>query len=128
MKTQEKSLNVYYDGACHLCSREVAAYLAADSENTLRAVDISAADFDAQAEGLNKLRANKYFHVKTADGRVLEGVEAFSAIWDTLGVFKRINWVSKTKFGKPVMNFFYKIFAEIRPLLPKRKDCQSCKI
>jgi predicted DCC family thiol-disulfide oxidoreductase YuxK len=128
MKTQADTLKVYYDGACHLCSREVETYLKADHNNKIKAIDISSPNFDAAFEGLDEKRANKYFHVKNTKGEVIEGVEAFAAIWETLNIFKPLRWFYKTRFGKITMGASYKVFAEVRPFLPKRKDCSTCKI
>jgi len=128
MKTQGYELKLFYDGACHLCSREVEGYLKVDQAQKLMPIDISKGDFDAKAEGLDIHRANKYFHVKTKDGEILDGVPAFAAIWDTLGVMKPLSWFSKTSLGRLSMGLSYKVFAEIRPYLPKRKDCSACKI
>jgi len=128
MKTQAHELKLYYDGACHLCSREIENYLKKDPEQKLMPIDISGPDFDAKTEGLDEAKANKYFHVKTKDGRILDGVEAFAAIWDCLEVFKPLSWLAKTSLGGFAMKSVYSVFAEIRPLLPKRKGCETCKI
>lgn len=128
MKTQETKLRLYYDGACHLCSREVEGYLRVDKNKKLVPVDISASDFDAESEGVDANLVNKYFHVKNHNGELIDGVEAFAAIWDELGILSPLSWFSKTMLGGFAMHLSYVVFAEIRPYLPKRKECESCKI
>ncbi len=128
MKTKENRLKIYFDGACYLCSKEVESYLKKDRHNRLEAIDISGPGFDPEADGIDPERANKYFHVKTPDGELLEGVQAFAAIWDALAMFKPLSRFSKTAFGKLTMGPSYKVFAEVRPYLPKRKGCETCKV
>lgn len=128
MKAQDNKLKIFYDGACHLCSREVESYLKVDKAGKLAPIDIAGPDFDPKADGIDEKRANKYFHVKNGKGEILEGVEAFAAIWDSLGILKPLSWFSKTTVGKITMGASYKIFAEIRPYLPKRKGCETCKL
>lgn len=121
-------LKLYYDGACHLCSREIEGYLKKDPKQLLMPVDISGPDFDPEKDGIEVKKANKYFHVKTETGEILDGVPAFAAIWDSLDILRPLSWFSKTSVGGLAMGSAYKIFAEIRPLLPKRKGCETCKI
>ena len=128
MKAQGPLLKLYYDGACHLCSREIDTYLKKDEKGILQAVDISSSDFKPELEGLDPQRVHKFFHVKTCDGQVFEGVEAFAAIWDLLGILRPLSWFSKTFVGGFAMRLSYVFFAEVRPYLPKRKNCESCKI
>ena len=45
-------LTVFFDGACPICSREIAHYRRRDSEGRLRLVDIAAPSFDAAAEAM----------------------------------------------------------------------------
>lgn len=122
-----KKLYLYYDGACHLCSKEISHYKSIDSAGVLGLVDISQEGFDPVKEGVSERDFNKYFHVKKENGEVLSGVLAFQAIWDTLGVFRPLSLLSKNPVGYFVMSCVYRTFAEIRPYLPK-KEKESCKI
>lgn len=120
----QESLQIYYDGACHLCSKEIEHYRHKDTEKRLHFIDISNPLFDAKAEGLNPQMVQKYFHVKTAAGETLTGVSAFAKIWQTLGIFKTLDRLYRTPGTRQLMDFGYLVFAQIRPLLPK-KDCDS---
>lgn len=116
-----KVLYLYYDGACHLCSREISHYKSLDSENILGLIDISAPGFNPENEGLLDKDFNKYMHAKKASGEIVVGVLAFQAIWDELGVMKLMSRVSKNKLGFILMNFVYHFFAGIRPYLSKKQ-------
>ena len=91
-------------------------------------MDIAGPDFNPEKEGIDLKRANKYFHVKNANNEIFEGVAAFAEIWDTLGLLRPLSWFSKTGLGRFSMGLVYKVFAEVRPFLPKRKGCETCKI
>ncbi|MCJ8276391.1 MAG: DUF393 domain-containing protein [Bdellovibrionales bacterium] len=125
---QEK-LKVYYDGACHLCSREIDHYRKQKHSDRLHLIDISLSDFDAKAEGLDPKEVQKYFHIKTTNGEVVTGVAAFSQIWQTLEIFKPLEVLYRLPVSHQLMNLGYIVFAKVRPLLPKR-NCENghCQI
>ena len=111
---------MYYDGECHLCSREVDHYRKVDRTKQLAFVDISSPDFDAVAVGLDPQAVVGSLHVRTAEGQVVDGVDAFIAIWKSLPQY---NWLARIVEKQPVhrlAEFGYAIFARVRPFLPKR--------
>lgn len=130
MKTAKTT--VYFDGACPLCSREIAHYRKKDTEGRLHYVDISRSDFDARREGLDPDKVKKHMHVRLADGELAVGVDAFIAIWNELPGYGPLAKLA----GLPGINLLlrggYRLFAEVRPYLPKRHppDCKhgSCPV
>ena len=124
-------LEVFYDGMCSVCSKEMAHYRAKDKDHKINFIDIAASDFDAQAHGLDRKAVNRRLHVKRPGKHAyVTGVESFAAIWDTLGIFRPLSAATKLKPLKPVFNLGYAIFADyIRPLL-RKKDCEdnSCQM
>ncbi len=124
----DKELYLYYDGACHLCSKEMIFYKQKDPNNLLGLIDITTPDFDPLAEGIPEKDFKRYFHVKRANGEILSGVTAFQSIWDELEIMPTLSTISKTKLGFFIMNAGYYLFAlGIRPYLPK-KNTSTCKI
>jgi predicted DCC family thiol-disulfide oxidoreductase YuxK len=119
-ETLNSPLRLYYDGACHLCSREIEHYQKLNT-GKLRFIDISHPGFERQQGFPSKKKLNKYFHVQLPSGEFVEGVDAFVEIWKRL---PRYQWASKLAQNSLVhtaMSGGYKVFAEIRPLLPKKK-------
>jgi predicted DCC family thiol-disulfide oxidoreductase YuxK len=119
-----KQVSVYFDGLCHLCSREIAHYQKMRGSARIRFVDISATDFNAPREGLDPQAVHRELHAKESDGTIRTGVDAFILIWSQL---EALRWlVPVAKFG-PV-NFLlrqaYRVFAILRPYLPK-KSCEA---
>lgn len=125
-----KELTVFYDGECPLCSREIDMYRARPESDRIHWQDITEADFHPADFGLTQEGVRARFHAKRASGEIISGVEAFSAIWDIIPGFSILSWMAKSRFIRPIMDLSYISFAKIRPLLPKRKGCESdaCEI
>ena len=74
---------VYYDGACPVCAREIATYQRARGAEGLCFVDVSKPDAPL-APGLTREAALARMHVRRADGRMASGAAAFAALWSAL--------------------------------------------
>ncbi|WP_291515940.1 DUF393 domain-containing protein [Bdellovibrio sp. ArHS] len=115
---------VYYDGLCHLCSREIEHYKKMKGANNIWFVDITSSDFNAATEGLDPHKIHQSLHVKDKDGQVYLGVDAFIMIWTQLNSLKKVASVASFKPVKRLLQTGYFLFAKIRPLLP-RKNCSD---
>lgn len=87
------SLTVYYDGACPVCSREVAFYRRRDGAAGIDWIDAASCDAADLGPGLVRDRALGRLHVRHADGRLASGADAFVAIWRRLPVFRPLAWL-----------------------------------
>jgi predicted DCC family thiol-disulfide oxidoreductase YuxK len=70
---------VFFDGACPLCRREVATYQRIDGLAEATWTDVTAPE--ASLSGLSREEALARFHVRTRAGEVVSGFAAFLAIW-----------------------------------------------
>lgn len=122
---EREPLTIYFDGACPLCSREIAHYRKKDTAGRLRYVDIASPSFDAAAYGLDKDRVKKVMHVRLPDGKMVTGVDAFIAIWSELPGYGALAKLAHLPLVNPLLHVGYHIFAALRPYLPKRHrtDC-----
>ncbi|MFN8792525.1 MAG: thiol-disulfide oxidoreductase DCC family protein [Bdellovibrionales bacterium] len=123
MKSPRRT-TVFYDGLCHLCSREINHYRRMKGSDHLDFVDITLADFQANVWGLEPHKVHQHLHVVDSQGRLHTGVAAFIAIWTEL---PGLRWLVPLASSKPlrwVLDVGYSIFAKIRPLLP-RKSCEA---
>jgi predicted DCC family thiol-disulfide oxidoreductase YuxK len=124
-------MQVFYDGACPLCTREMAAFKRRDVKGRMEFVDISRADFDAAGYGLDAGRVQAVMHVRMADGRVLTEVPAIEKIWRALpwgflsGFLRVLLWFPGVRF---LSGFFYRWFARNRYKLTGRCTAESCSI
>ncbi len=122
----QAELNIFYDGLCPLCSREIGHYRGLPGSEKLRFVDITSPDFDAKNEGLDPVQVHKVMHVRTADGKIKTRVDAFVEIWRYLPKYQKLIPLAENKLIRPFLNFGYEVFARvIRPILPKNKDCNQ---
>jgi hypothetical protein len=124
-KTQpDARLEIFFDGLCPLCSREIDHYRKQAGSENLLFTDITLPEFDASDRGLDPIEVHHVMHVKTTQGEIKTGIDAFISIWEIL---PRYRWLAR--LGKaPPMHFClqsgYLIFAQIRPYLPRKtREC-----
>lgn len=127
-------LDIFYDGSCPVCSREMASYKKNNPYERLNFIDISAEDFDPQKYGKTQDEFMSRLHVRDAEGHFATGVDAFIMIWQAYpdgSVYRLLS----AFVGFPGFHLLskagYAVFARYRHLLPKRKkDCgtEACDL
>ncbi len=115
-------LTIYFDGLCHLCSREIEHYKRHPRAGKIRWVDIAAPDFDEKKEGLRLKDLVKSMHSRKTNGEVIQGIDSFAAIWETLGGYSFLRYLIQAPLTRPIFKLGYAGFARLRPYLPKRKQ------
>jgi predicted DCC family thiol-disulfide oxidoreductase YuxK len=78
-------LTVYFDGACPICRREISLMRRLDRRARLQLLDFSAPGFGEADCGLSCERLGAVLHARWSDGRLIEGVEVFRAMWTAVG-------------------------------------------
>lgn len=119
-------VTLFYDGACPLCSREARHYRRLLDPQQLGLTDIAAADFDARAHGLSPEAVNRSLHAKLANGQVVDGIDAFAAIWQMLPRYRPLVLLTRTPGIRQIMQAGYAVFARLRPYLPGRACPSAC--
>jgi len=76
--SEKGRMTVFYDGACPLCSREIAFYRKLRGAEAIEWFDVSAVLEDKVAVDLPKQTACERFHVRGADGQLFAGGERSS--------------------------------------------------
>jgi predicted DCC family thiol-disulfide oxidoreductase YuxK len=114
----DRTLTVYHDGACPLCQREIAALKWADRNRRISFVDVSPADA-APACPLPQAQLLARFHVRLADGRMVEGARAFTEAWGLASGFAPIAWLGRFAPTRWVMDRVYDLFLKVRPSLQR---------
>lgn len=117
-------IKVYFDGLCHLCSREINHYRSMRGSENIDFQDITSATFDAKSQGLDPNEVHKNMHVRDREGAVRVGVDGFIAIWNELPSLRFL--VPIASFGPIhlILRLGYFCFTKIRPMLP-RKTCEE---
>lgn len=110
---------VYYDGACPLCSREIATYRRLEGADGLRWVDITTASPQALGGDLTREQALSRFHVRDEQGRLVSGAAGFVAIWRRLPGLRWLAWVAARPPVSWLLEPAYRGFLRIRPFLTR---------
>jgi predicted DCC family thiol-disulfide oxidoreductase YuxK len=105
---------VYYDGACPICSREVALYRARPGAERLDWVDVSACPAEALGPGLTRKAALARMHVRDAGGGLVSGAAAFAAIWRALPGLAPLGRVLALPVVAPAAELAYRLFLRVR--------------
>lgn len=124
-------LQVFYDGACPLCRREMGHYQVKDRRHNIDWVNIAGADFHADAYGLDPARVQQVMHARTPEGKVVTEVAAFLAIWKALPngwIVTPLKWFFSIPGMVWVGGFFYRAFARNRYRLTGRCTAESCAL
>ncbi len=121
-------LTVFYDGACGVCSKEIAYYRSL-ADQRIQFVNIAADDFDAASYGRTVAEFQAQLHARDAQGRFFTGVEAFRRLWEALP--SPFYPLLSGFVGLPGIHLAaragYALFARFRHLLPA-SHAASCPI
>jgi predicted DCC family thiol-disulfide oxidoreductase YuxK len=112
----DAALTVYYDGACPVCSREIALYRRQAGAERCLWVDASSCPESALGTGLSRDRALARFHVRRADGVLVDGTRGFTVLWRSL---PRFAWAGRIASIGPMpllLDVAYRVFLWLRPV------------
>lgn len=105
---------VFYDGACPVCRREIAAYRGMAGMEAVAWCDVS--DPRAQVPGLDREAALARFHVRRGDGRIVSGAAAFLAVWRRNPRLGRVARILDRQPFLAVLELGYRGFLAVRRL------------
>lgn len=110
---------ILVDGNCIVCDFEISHYKRI-APDLFEIIDISGPAFDATRYRLTAEAVNKHMHVLTPEGETKKGVEAFAHIWSLIPKYRFASKVIKWPVIHGLAKIGYRIFADLRPLLPKK--------
>ena len=121
-------IEVFYDGACIICAREIDFYRRKDTDNKIAFIDISLPTFDAARQGLDSGEVNRVFHVRNRSGNIEKGVDGFISIWRELDSLRFLARLARFGVIRLILEIGYKGFVILRPYLPRKKcDGAVCR-
>lgn len=82
----DHDVEVFFDGQCPLCMREIAMLRRLDRRGRIRFTDIAAADFEPSTLGLDMETLMDRIHGRLPDGTFIEGVEVFRRLYAAVGL------------------------------------------
>ena len=124
---QEALLEVFFDGACPLCSKEIAFLRKRDHASRIRFRDIADPSFDPSEVGLTHDALMARMHGRLPDGTVIEGVEVFRRLYATIG-FAPIVSLSRLPGIRQALDAAYDVFAKNRLRLTGRCTDGLCEV
>jgi demethoxyubiquinone hydroxylase (CLK1/Coq7/Cat5 family) len=110
------ALTVYFDGACPVCSREIAAYRRQPGADACTWVDAAACDPRALGPALDRDAALAVMTVRRGDGTLLRGAAAFAAIWQALPRTRALGRIAAWPPVAAVLEVGYRGFLRLRQL------------
>ena len=121
------AVEVFYDGDCPLCRREIEMIRRQDRRERIRFTDIAAADFQAEAYGTTRDALMAEIHGRDAAGEWLTGVEVFRRLYGEIG-FGPLVAVSRWPLVAPALDLLYRWFAKRRLQLTGRCASDRCTV
>jgi predicted DCC family thiol-disulfide oxidoreductase YuxK len=118
-------VEVFYDGACPLCSREIAMLRRLDRAGRIRFVDLAAPGFDPAAVGVSLEALLARIHARLPDGTLIDGVEVFRRLYAAVGLGPVVA-LTRLPGVAQLLDVAYDGFARRRRRLGGRCREQSC--
>jgi 3-demethoxyubiquinol 3-hydroxylase len=116
---ETSALTVLYDGGCPLCRREIALYRELPAREAVHYLDISTASAAQLPAGAAREALLARFHVRRADGRLVDGAAGFVALWAALPGWRWLARVAALPGVTPVMELAYRGFLRLRPRMQR---------
>lgn len=122
-------IEVFYDGDCPLCQREIAMLRRLDQQHRICFSNIAANDFDADSVSKTHTDLMAEIHGRLPDGTWVSGVEVFRRLYAAVG-FRRIVSLTRLPVISQTLNFGYRWFARNRLKLTGRcsNDNGQCSL
>ena len=120
-------VEVFFDGACPLCVREIDVLRRLDRHSRIRFSDIAAGDFDDGSIDVPWETLMARIHGRLPDGTVIEGVEVFRRMYAAAG-FSPLVALSRLPGISHLLALGYAGFAKNRLRLTGRCEGGTCDV
>ncbi|MEE4638238.1 MAG: DUF393 domain-containing protein [Wenzhouxiangella sp.] len=108
-------VTVWYDGGCPLCQREIALMRRLDRRGRIDFVDVTS---EEAACPLDREQLLARFHARE-NGRVVEGAEAFAAMWRAIPVLRPLGLLARLRPVLWLLERMYRVFLRFRPAMQR---------
>lgn len=124
-------VEVFFDGECPLCRREIAFLRRRDRAGRIQFTDIAAPGFDPESVGRTRLELMARIHGRLPDGTWIEGVEVLRRLYAAAGL-RPLVALSRLPGIAHAAEAAYELFARHRLTLTGRRgavcDGHSCAV
>ena len=111
-------LTVLYDGACPLCRREIGVYRGLQPIAPVCFADVNDVAMPLPPD-TTRAQLLARFHVRSRDGELLSGAQAFLALWAVLPGWRWLAWAGRLPGAAWAMERAYRVFLRWRPVLQR---------
>ncbi len=115
---------IYYDGSCNTCSREIRFYMRRRGADRLQFLDAAHAAEEELGPGLTREQALARMHVRNEAGHLIEGVDAFIAIWRRLPALRLLGRMADRPGFHHLLRIGYRLFLAWRRRFPSPAQCR----
>lgn len=123
---QHAEVEVFYDGDCPLCRREINMLRGWDKHDRIVFTDIAADGFDPAPLGVDFDTLMAEIHGRLPDGRLIRGVEVFRRLYAATG-WGPLVAASRWPGLRQLLDASYRFFARYRLRLTGRCAAGVCK-
>ena len=110
-----RSLTVFFDGSCPICSKEINFYKMRAGAENLSWVDVSDEEIPIPIQTRSREELMARFHVLSSSGELVSGGAAFAELWASLPAFKIFGKIFKLPILRYLIDVGYDIFLTLRP-------------
>ncbi len=120
---------VFFDGDCPLCVREIAMLKRLDRRKAIQFTDITSIDFSVGSIGKDYETLMGSIHGKMADGSWVSGVEVFRQLYSAVGLAPVVA-ATRLPGVAWMLDQAYGVFARNRLAWTGRSGCETgtCKV
>lgn len=115
LRAEQPTVTVWYDGACPLCRREIAAMHWLDRLKALTFIDISN---ESATCPVDRRAALARFHAMEGE-RILSGAAAFAAMWRAIPALRWLGVLAQLGVVERWLERAYLGFLSVRPRLQR---------
>ncbi len=127
MTSPSYDVEVFFDGDCPLCMREIRMLQRKDTESRIQFTDIAGPGFRAADYGRTQDDFMAKIHGRLGDGTWIEGPEVFRQLYAAIG-FKRLANLSRAPGIDQAVGLAYQLFAKNRLKLTGRCTPEGCTV
>lgn len=111
----QSPLTVWFDGACPLCTREIALMRRLDRAGRIDFVDVAQPGASCPIDPAVLLAR---FHAQE-DGVLLSGAAAFAAMWRAIPLLRPLGLIARNPLVLSALEWAYLRFLRVRPALQR---------
>ena len=121
------TIEVFHDGDCPLCNREVAMLRRLDKAGKIKFTDISRRNFDPSVHGKDLETLMSEIHARRPDGSWIRGVEVFRQLYAAVGLAPLVA-LTRVPPVSWALDAGYRWFARNRLRLTGRCTDDTCSV